>query len=72
MGALPLILRAHAHVPPPAALTCDQFETCRNSLGLTDDELALAARHSFVHSHASKDIKDRGIAAIDAWLTPRG
>lgn len=50
----------------------DEFETCRNSLGLTDDELALAARHSFVHSHASKDIKDRGIAAIDAWLTPRG
>jgi hypothetical protein len=37
-------------------------------MGLSDAQLAAMARTSFNYSGAPQDVKDAGIAAVDAWL----
>jgi adenosine deaminase len=46
----------------------EEFELCRTELGLTDAELASAARSSITCSGASEDLKARKVTAVDAWL----
>eukprot|EP00929_Paragymnodinium_shiwhaense_P106889 TRINITY_DN7272_c0_g2_i2.p1 TRINITY_DN7272_c0_g2~~TRINITY_DN7272_c0_g2_i2.p1 ORF type:complete len:687 (+),score=189.55 TRINITY_DN7272_c0_g2_i2:275-2062(+) len=46
----------------------EEFEACRASLGLSDEDLAACARASFEHSHAPDDLKKKGVAGVDAWL----
>ena len=46
----------------------DEFETCRAQLGLSDDELAQAARNSFEHSMAPQAVKEQGLAGVKRWL----
>eukprot|EP00445_Apocalathium_hangoei_P024019 CAMPEP_0203918304 /NCGR_PEP_ID=MMETSP0359-20131031/58835_1 /ASSEMBLY_ACC=CAM_ASM_000338 /TAXON_ID=268821 /ORGANISM="Scrippsiella Hangoei, Strain SHTV-5" /LENGTH=366 /DNA_ID=CAMNT_0050845363 /DNA_START=95 /DNA_END=1195 /DNA_ORIENTATION=- len=49
-----------------------EFELCRADLGMDDESLAACARNSFTYSCAPEDLKQRGIAGIDAWLAAPG
>jgi adenosine deaminase len=46
----------------------DEFVLCREQMGLSDAQLAAMARTSFNHSGAPQEVKDAGVAAVDAWL----
>jgi adenosine deaminase len=46
----------------------DEFILCREDMGLSDTQLATLARTSFEYSGAPQQVKDAGIAAVDAWL----
>ncbi|NYG58812.1 adenosine deaminase [Nocardioides daedukensis] len=46
-----------------------QYATMRAAHDLSDDTLAELARMSFRASRAPSDVKDAGLAAIDAWAT---
>jgi len=48
----------------------EEYELCRSELGLTDEQLAMAARASIEHSGASDEVKSQSLAGIDAWLSP--
>jgi adenosine deaminase len=49
----------------------EEYELSRTRLGLTDEQLAGCARASLTASGAPDDVKQRALAAIDAWLLPR-
>jgi adenosine deaminase len=49
-----------------------QFAVLRAAQGLTDDEAATLARMSLQRSVAPKDLRDRALAGIDAWLAVEG
>ena len=72
---LPVLLRKGVHLTinsddpllfGPRLL--EEFNTCRAKLAMTDQELALAARYSFIHSCAPDAIKAQGVADIASWL----
>ena len=46
----------------------EEYELCRTELGLSDDHLAQAARSSLLASGAPADVREAGLAGIDAWL----
>ena len=46
----------------------DEFALCRDEMGMSDEQLAVMARTSFLHSGAPGPLKRAGIAAVDAWL----
>lgn len=46
----------------------DEYELCRDGLGLSDERIAELARASFSHSGAPAEVKAAGLAAVDAWL----
>jgi adenosine deaminase len=46
-----------------------QYEICRTSLGLTDDELATLAASGIHASAAPEDVKTRLLAEVATWLT---
>ena len=46
----------------------DEYETCREQLGLDDVSLASCARASLEHSGAPVDLKARSTRAIDQWM----
>lgn len=46
----------------------DEYELCRTELGLTDDQLAYAARCSIECGNAPASVKADALAGIDAWL----
>jgi adenosine deaminase len=45
-----------------------EYELCRNTLGFTDADLALAARHSIAASGAPENIKRAIESEIDEWI----
>ncbi|GAA2081790.1 adenosine deaminase [Actinomadura alba] len=45
-----------------------EYETARSELGLIDEQLAAVAGTSLRHSGAPRDLVDRALAEIDAWL----
>ena len=47
----------------------DEYELCRQEMGLSDEQLATIARASFEFSAAPQPVKDAGIAAIEGWLS---
>lgn len=47
----------------------DEYENCRSSMGLTDDQLALCARSSVRHSPLAGDDLRAALDGIDAWLS---
>ena len=50
---------------------CDlssEYELCRRQLGMTDEELVKCAAASFLHSSAPRELVDRALADIQAWL----
>jgi adenosine deaminase len=47
----------------------DEFVLCREQMGLSDAQLAAMAKTSFRYSGAPQEVKDAGLAAVDAWLT---
>ena len=47
-----------------------EYAECRNSLGLTDEQLAGIARTSVESSAAPPDVVRSAVAGIDAWLAP--
>jgi adenosine deaminase len=49
----------------------EEYELCRTELGLSDEQLAAAARDSIASSGASDDLKQRGVAAVASWLSER-
>ncbi|MCU1400840.1 MAG: adenosine deaminase [Acidimicrobiales bacterium] len=46
----------------------DEYELCRRELGLTDEQLAFAARCSLECGGAPDDLKAEALAGIDSWL----
>jgi adenosine deaminase len=46
----------------------DEFVLCRENMGLPDAQLATLARTSFAYSGAPQQVKEAGVAAVDAWL----
>ena len=46
----------------------DEFVLCREQMGLSDAHLATMAKASFTHSGAPQEVKEAGLAAVDAWL----
>jgi adenosine deaminase len=46
----------------------EEYELCRSELGLSDEQLATAARDSIACSGASETLKERGAAAVAGWL----
>lgn len=46
----------------------DEYENCRSTMGLTDQQLALCARTSVLHSPLVGDALHAALAGIDAWL----
>ncbi len=46
----------------------EEFELCRDELGMSDDELAQCARNSFRYSCAPEDVIENGLADIEKWL----
>lgn len=46
----------------------DEYELCRRELGLTDEQLAFAARCSLECGGAPEHVKADALAGIDAWL----
>jgi adenosine deaminase len=46
----------------------EEYELCRDRLGLTDDQLAFVARCSIEASGAPPSLKATALTAIDAWL----
>lgn len=46
----------------------DEFILCREQMGLSDAQLATMAKTSFTYSGAPQQVKDAGLAAVDAWL----
>lgn len=47
----------------------EEYELCRERLGLSDEALAACARASFTASGAPDDVRARSLAGIDAWLS---
>lgn len=47
---------------------CEEYELCRDRLGLSDTDLAQVAQWSLEASAAPMDVIDRHVAAIEAWL----
>jgi adenosine deaminase len=45
----------------------EEYELCRTELQLSDEHLAQAARSSLLASGASADVREKGLAGIDAW-----
>ena len=50
----------------------DEFVMCREGMGLRDEQLATMARTSFLYSGAPQQVKEAGIAGVDAWLASDG
>lgn len=50
----------------------DEFNLCRDRIGLGDAQVASLARTSFEFSGAPAAVKIAGIAAVEAWLTAEG
>jgi adenosine deaminase len=46
----------------------EEYELCRSSLALTDDQLAACARSSITAGGGPDDLKATALAGIDAWL----
>jgi adenosine deaminase len=46
----------------------DEYRMARDTLGLTDDQLAALARTSVATSDAPEQVKAEALAGIDAWL----
>jgi adenosine deaminase len=46
----------------------EEYQLCRTELALSDDHLAQAARSSLLASGAPADVREKGLAGIDAWL----
>ncbi len=46
----------------------DEYVLCREQMGLSDDQLATMAQTSFTYSGAPQQVKDAGLAAVEAWL----
>ncbi len=46
----------------------EEFEACRELMGMSDQTLAGLARNSFEFSAAPSEVKQAAFAAIDAWL----
>jgi adenosine deaminase len=46
----------------------DEYELCRNELGLGDQLIATLARDSFVYSGAPSEVKAAGTLGVNAWL----
>ncbi len=46
----------------------DEFILCHEQMGLSDAQLATMAKTSFTYSGAPQQVKDAGLAAVDAWL----
>jgi adenosine deaminase len=46
----------------------DEYQLCRDKLGLDDAQLARAAMDSFEHSGATDEVKRAGLQGIAAWL----
>lgn len=46
----------------------DEYELCRNELGLNDQQVATLAHSSFEHSGAPSEVKAAGALAVKAWL----
>jgi len=46
----------------------DEYETCRNVLGLDDGQLAACARTSIEYSGAPEDLSRSALAGVEAWL----
>ena len=46
----------------------DEYELCRDEMGLSDEQLAAIARTSFEFSAAPHQVKEAGYASIDGWL----
>ena len=47
----------------------DEYGTCRDVLGCSDEELATCARASVAHSGAPSALKESAASAIERWLT---
>jgi len=45
-----------------------EFAACRDLVGLTDEQLALCAKHSFTFSFCPEDMKKSAHEQIEAWL----
>jgi adenosine deaminase len=50
----------------------EEYELCRNQMGLTDEQLASLARASLDCGGAPDDVKADAAAGIDAWLADEG
>jgi adenosine deaminase len=48
----------------------EEYERCRAGLGLSDRQLAHVARDSLLASAAPRELVQKGLAGIDAWLAP--
>ena len=46
----------------------EEFDLCRDELGMSDEVLAQCARNSFRYSCAPKDVIAKGLADIEKWL----
>jgi adenosine deaminase len=46
----------------------DEYELCREEMGLSDQQLAAVAKTSFEFSAAPQQAKDAGVAAVAQWL----
>ena len=46
----------------------EEYELSRDTLGLTDEQLASVARSSLEYSGAPDEVKRAGLAGVDAWL----
>ena len=46
----------------------DEYELCRNEMGLSDQLIATLARNSFEHSGAPPEVKAAGALGVNAWL----
>jgi len=76
----PLLELLRAGVPcsinsdDPLLFGCDllsEYQTCRDTIGLTDADLAQCATFSFEHSQAPEDLKTKALTGISSWLASR-
>ena len=44
-----------------------EYTLCRETMGLTDAQLAMVARHSIEGSGAAESLRVQALAAIDVW-----
>ncbi len=49
----------------------EEYQLCRDELGLTDDQLAACARTSIESGGAPPDLRAAALAGVDAWLRGR-
>ena len=46
----------------------EEYQLCRDTMGLSDGQLATIARSSLLASGAPQSVIDEGVAGVDAWL----